>query len=181
MTFHMFSGLIQYKKLKLVSMSAIHEYHAISIFRKLLGADCEKCIIRGSRFHVPVTKTRNRAGWYETGEIKNMSVCYLDESNRPITEVMHREDDGIYNIEGWSHRYITFRGKRIYENPFPGMRANDDELAVADMLMRMKTYVETGEEFYSLRDGMQDVYLDVCMEKALTTGDVVVTEKQSWM
>lgn len=209
-----------------VNMSAIHEYHALSIFRKFLGIDCENCTIRGSRFHFPVTRTRNRAGWHETGEIitpqrdrvelvfengktafydfdkehyfspirgrswtiqgvrgeiRNMSVCYLDESNRPITEAMHREDDGIYNIEGWSHRCITFRGKRIYENPFPGIRANDDELAVADMLMRMKTYVEAGKEFYPLRDGLQDAYLDVCMERALTTGEVVVTQEQSWV
>ncbi len=208
-----------------INMSAIHGYHAVSIFRKFLGLDCENCVIRGRRFQFPVTKTRNRMGWHETGEIiypqrnrvelvfengktafydfdkeqyfspirsrnwniqgvrgeiKNMSVCYMDENNRPITEAMHREDDGIYNIDGWSHMYISFGGKRIYENPFPGIRVNDDELAVADMLMRMKRYVETGEEFYSLRSGLQDAYLDICMERALTEGVEVVTEKQSW-
>ena len=42
---------------------------------------------------------------------------------------MLREDDGVYNIDGWSHRYISFRGERIYENPFPGARINDDEIA----------------------------------------------------
>lgn len=209
-----------------VNMSAIHEYHALSIFRKFLGIKYENCTIRGSRFHFPVTRTRNRAGWHQTGEvitpqrdrvelvfengktafydfdkeqyfspirsrswniqgirgeIRNMSVCYLDEENRPITEAMHREDDGIYNIDGWSHSYISFRGQRIYENPFPGMRVNDDELAIADMLMRMKRYVETGEEFYPLREGLQDAYLDVCMEGALTTGETITTENQSWV
>lgn len=195
-----------------VNMSAIHGYHAISIFRKFLGLDCEACTIRGSRFKFPVTKTRDRAGWHQTGEIiystrdrvelvfengktaffdfdqeqyfspirsrswnvqgvrgevKDMSVCYLDENNQPITEAMHREDDGVYNIDGWSHMHITFRGKRIYDNLFPGMRINDDEIAVTDMMVRMKKYVETGEEFYPLRDGLQDAYLDFCMEEAL--------------
>ena len=51
---------------------------------------------------------------------------------------MHREDDGVYNIDGWSHRYISFRGERIYENPFPGARINDDEIAVTDLLAHMK-------------------------------------------
>lgn len=208
-----------------VNMSAIHGYHAVSIFRKWLGLDCENCTIRGSRFHFPVTKTRDRAGWHESGEviqptrdrvefvfengqtaffdfddehyfspirsrrwniqgisgeIQNMSVCYLDDRNRPVTEAMHREDDGVYNIDGWSHMYISFKGKRIYENPFLGMRINDDEIAVTDMMMRMKKYVETGEDFYPLRDGLQDAYLDFTMQKALETGEIIKTKQQSW-
>lgn len=208
-----------------VNMSAIHGYHAISIFRKFMGLDCENCMVRGSRFEFPVTKTRDRAGWHETGEvlqpkrdrvefvfengkiafydfddeqyfspirsrnwnvqgvrgeIRDTSVCYLDKSNRPVTEELHRVDDGVYNIDGWSHMHITFMGKRVYENPFPGMRINDDEIAVTDMMMRMKKYVETGEDFYPLRQGLQDAYLDFCMEKALCSGKKIKTESQEW-
>jgi len=94
---------------------------------------------------------------------------------------MHREDDGINNIDGWSHMYISFRGKRIYENPFPGMRINDDEIAIADMLVRMKKYVETGEDFYPLRSGLQDAYLDFMREEAVTTGKTIQTTSQSWV
>lgn len=209
-----------------VNMSAIHGYHAMSIFRKFLGLGFENCVIKGSRFQFPVTKTRDRSGWHETGEvlfttrdraemvfengktaffdfdkehyfspirsrrwniqgvrgeIQNNTVCYLDGRNRFVTEVMHREDDGINNIDGWSHMYISFRGERIYENPFPGIRCNDDEIAVTEMLLRMKRYVETGEEFYSLRDGLQDAYLDLMREKAVISGQEVRTEYQSWV
>ena len=209
-----------------VNMSAIHGYHAISIFRKFLGIGFENCEISGKKFQYPVMKTRDRAGWYQTGEmlsgnrdrvdfvfengktafydfdneqyfspirgrywnvqgekgeIWNTRVCYMDEENRPIVEEMHREDDGVYNIDGWSHLHISFKGKRVYENPFPGVRLNDDELAVADVLMHMKHYVETGEDFYSLREGLQDAYLDICKEQALETGEVVRTETQSWV
>ena len=208
-----------------VKMSAIHGYHAISIFRKFMGLGYENCTIRGTRFAFPVTKTRNRAGWHETGEIlkpkrdlvefvfdsgktafydfddeqyfspirsrswnvqgvrgeiKDMSVCYLDERNQPITEEMHRVDDGVNNIDGWSHMHITFAGKRIYDNPFQGMRINDDEIAITDMMVRMKKYVETGEDFYSLREGLQDAYLNFCMEEALESGEKIKTEDQSW-
>jgi len=208
-----------------VNMSAIHGYHAISIFRKFLGIDTEGCEIFGRKFSFPVTKTRDRSGWHQSGEIisprrervefvfengktafydfdaehyfspirsrswnvqgirgevRDMSVCYLDKNNQPITERLQREDDGVYNIDGWSHMYITFRGKRIYENPFPGMRMNDDEIAVADAMKRMKNYVETGEDFYPLRDGLQDAYLNFCMEEAMDSGKVVKTEAQGW-
>lgn len=208
-----------------VNMSAIHGYHAISIFRKWLGLGFENCTIRGTRFSFPVTKTRDRAGWHETGEIiypnrdrvelvfengktaffdfdhdqyfspirsrswnvqgvrgeiRDMSVCYLDNRNRPVMEQMHREDDGVNNIDGWSHMYISFKGERVYENPFSGMRINDDEIAITDMMVRMKRYVETGEEFYPLREGLQDAYIDFTMEEALISGNTICTESQSW-
>ena len=93
----------------------------------------------------------------------------------------NREDDGINNIDGWSHRFISFRGERIYENPFPGLRINDDEIAVTDLLVGMKRYVETGEDIYSLRDGLQDAYLDFIREEAITTGQRLTTTNQSWV
>lgn len=209
-----------------VNISAIHGYHAMSIFRNLLNLDCENCTIRGNRYQFPVTKTRDRDGWHETGEILmpkrdrvdmifenrktaffdfddehyfspirsrkwnvqgtrgeivNNTVCYLDSKNRPVTEKMHREDDGVNNIDGWSHMYISFRGERIYENPFPRMRINDDEIAITDMLVRMKKYVETGEDFYPLRSGLQDAYLDFMREEAVTTGKTIQTTAQSWV
>lgn len=208
-----------------VNISAIHGYHCMSIFRKFLGIGFENCTITGNRYQFPVTKTRDRAGWHETGEIlsttrdradfvfenektaffdfdgqhyfspirgrrwviqgsrgeiQNDTVCYLNAKNQVVTEKMHREDDGINNIDGFSHMYISFRGKRIYENPFYGLRINDDEIAVTDLLLGMKKYVESGEEVYSLRDGLQDAYLDFMREEAITTGKAVTTKKQSW-
>lgn len=208
-----------------VNMSAIHGYHAMSIFRKFLGVGFENCTISGKRYELPVTLTRNRAGWHETGEvisttrdradmvfengkiaffdfddehyfspirsrrwnvqgirgeIQNDTVCYMNEQHRPVTEKMYREDDGVNNIDGWSHMYISFKGERIYENPFPGLRINDDEIAVTDLLVGMKRYVETGEDIYSLRDGLQDAYLDFMREEAVTTGKTITTTSQSW-
>lgn len=209
-----------------VNISAIHGYHAMSIFRKFLGISFENCTIAGQRHHFPVTKTRDRAGWHaagevllstrdradivfengktaffdfdgehyfspirsrrwniqgDRGEIQNDTVCYLNAQNRAITEKLHREDDGINNIDGWSHMHISFRGNRIYENPFPGLRINDDEIAVSDLLMRMKNYLETGEDVYSLRDGLQDAYLALMCEEAITTGTSITTTTQSWV
>lgn len=115
------------------------------------------------------------------GEICGDQICYMDNQNQPVNEQMHREDDGIYNIDGWSHRYISFRGQRIYENPFPAARINDDEIAVTDLLDRMKRYVETGIEVYSLREGLQDAYLSFLMEDALKRpGCEICSEKQKW-
>lgn len=209
-----------------VSMSSIHGYHAISIFRKFLGIGMENCKISGKTYQFPVTKTRDRAGWHTSGEIlignraridiifengkaafydfddeqyfspirsrswviqgargevRGDQICYMDHQNRPVSEQMRREDDGVYNIDGWSHRYISFRGERIYENPFPGARINDDEIAVTDLLAHMKQYVETGKEFYPLREGLQDAYLSFLMDEAVKNpGKEIISTSQSW-
>ena len=79
------------------------------------------------------------------------------------------------------HRYISFRGERIYENPFPGARINDDEIAVTDLLAHMKQYVETGKEFYPLREGLQDAYLSFLMDEAVENpGKEIISTSQSW-
>ena len=115
------------------------------------------------------------------GEIQNDVVCYMNENNQPVTERMYREDDGVNNIDGWSHSYISFKGERIYENPFPGLRINDDEIAVTSLLVGMKNYLETGTDIYSLRDGLQDAYLDFMREEAVSSGKVIQTTNQSWV
>lgn len=43
--------------------------HAVSIFRKFLGICMENCKIQGRSYSFPVTKTRDRAGWHQTGEL----------------------------------------------------------------------------------------------------------------
>lgn len=209
-----------------MNMSAVHGYHAVSIFRKVLGVGFENCTICGKRYRFPVTRTRDRAGWHDTGElllpdrdrvelrfdggrtafydfsdeqyfspirsrswnvqgdrgeIRDTEVFLLNENNQLVRETMRREDDGVYNIDGWSHLWISLGKDRIYENPFAGARMNDDEIAVADVLCRMGTYVRTGTDVYPLREALQDAYLSFCMEEAAAEEKKIVTTYQSWV
>lgn len=52
-----------------VMLSALHGYHAISIFRKLLGIGYENCTIQGQRFWSEVIATNGRDGFDESGTI----------------------------------------------------------------------------------------------------------------
>ena len=65
-------------------------------------------------------------------------------------------DVGVNNNKEWAHRGIMFLESMVYENPFYPARLNDDEIAVASCLVAMKEYVETGKEFYPLREALQD-------------------------
>lgn len=114
------------------------------------------------------------------GEINDNTVRFLNASNQPVEQPMQRIDVGINNNSEWSHKGIMFLDKQVYQNPYYPARMNDDEIAVASCLSHMKTYVESGTEFYSLREALQDTYLSFMLEQAIETGETVKTETQSW-
>ena len=206
-------------------LSALHGYHAISIFRKILGIKYENCVIQGKKIWSEVTATNGRNGFDESGTItqedrdwafmqfengKNAfmdfegeqyfsqirtrrwnvrgvrgetnynTVRFLTASNQPIEQSLQRVDVGINNNSEWAHKGILFLDKQIYQNPFYPARMNDDEIAVASCLACMKNFTESGTEFYSLREALQDTYLSFMLEQAIETEKIVKTEKQLW-
>lgn len=211
-----------------VMLSALHGYHAVSMYRKLLGIGWENCTIQGKRFFADLTATNGRAGFdhsgkriraerdwasleFETenapktalfdfsgeqyfstirrrrwniqgsrGEVNDDWVSYLTGENQTARQEMRRLDIGLNNNSEWSHRGIMFGEHLVYENPFYPARMNDDEIAVASCLERMKKYVETGEEFYPLAEALQDTYLSFLLEEAVQSGKEIKSETQEW-
>lgn len=208
-----------------VSLSAIHDYHAVSIFRKFLGIGFENCTIQGKKFQFPVAATFDRGGYvtedkinladrkwgylqFENGktafqdfgneqyfspirtrrwniqgvygEITDMMVRTLNSEHLVAEQPLQRIDLGINNIAEWSHKATLYKGEAVYENPFYPARMNDDEIAMASCLVKMKEYAETGKEFYSLAEGMQDAYLAQMLDLAMATGETVHTQTQIW-
>lgn len=208
-----------------VSLSCLHGYHAVSMFRKLLGISFENCKIQGQKFWFDVTATNSRKGFdysgtvvkkdrdvstmvFENGkvafmdfsgeqyfspirtrrlniqgvrgEINDMTVRFLNQENITVTQEIRRNDVGVYNNKEWAHKELLFMDRVIYRNPYYPARLNDDEIAVASCLTRMKEYVETGKDFYPLKEAMQDTYLSFVMAKAIETGETLETETQIW-
>jgi hypothetical protein len=212
-------------KVSSVMLSALHGYHAVSMFRKILGIQYENCTIQGKKFYSEVTATNGREGFDESGtvipeerdwaymafengktafldfegeqyfslirtrrwnirgvrgEINDMTVRFLNEANQPMEQTINRIDVGLNNNSEWSHKGMAFLDKMIYRNPFYPARMNDDEIAVAACLSAMKMYVDTGRDFYALREALQDAYLSFVMEEAIRTGETVQTKTQPW-
>lgn len=208
-----------------IMLSALHGYHAVSIFRKCLGIGFENCTIQGKKFHFDITATNGREGFdysgkvvqtdrdwasmaFENGkaafmdfsgeqyfsqirtrrwnvqgsrgEINDTTVRFLNEQNVMVQQEMQRTDVGVNNNSEWSHKGYLFLDKQIYNNIYYPARMNDDEIAVASCLTKMKEYVDTGKEFYSLAEALQDTYLSFCLEEALQTEETMQTETQIW-
>lgn len=115
------------------------------------------------------------------GEIDDLEVRYLTEENIPVQAPLRRVDIGVYNNQGWDHQGIMLNETYLYKNPFPMARLNDDEIAVATCMYKMKAYIEEGVEFYSFKDALQDAYISIKMSEAIRkSGEQVETSTQSW-
>lgn len=212
-------------EVQMTMLSAVHGYHAMNLFRKIMGIGFENCRIHGESFSTDFIKTEDRAGFdysgqmlhtqrelasleFENGktaiydfmgeqynsvirtrrlniqgtrgEINDFTVRFLNGQNEGMEETIRRIDRGVLGNSGWHHLGMQFADRFIYRNPFPGVRMNDDEIAVAQCLVLMKQYLETGEAFSSLRDALQDTYLSFVMEKCVRERTTITTKSQEW-
>lgn len=214
-----------------LNFSMLHDYHAISVARKLFRAGFSEVSISAQCYYFPVTATCGRSGmtdsqhvstdslrkvaafcfaggnvlFYdfcndqyfnyintrhmrvqgEQGEVCDMKVNYLTPDGTPVTSELHRIDTGLNsNLEGYFHRGIMLDGRFLYKSPFSqytAARLNDDELATAECMLKMKEYIESGKEFYPLEEALQDTYLSLLMDRSIAEKVTVRSEKQPWM
>lgn len=116
------------------------------------------------------------------GEIDDLEVRYLTDKNLPVMQKLHRIDLGTYNNQEWTHYGIMLGEEFLYRNPFVNARVNDDEIAVASCLQKMKGYLENEEEFYSLREALQDMYICLMMEEAVRhPNEIQQMQMQEWV
>ena len=135
----------------------------------------------GIQYHTFI-RTRHVNIQGDRGEIDDLTLRYLNAETLPITDRLVRRDFGPYNNNPMSHFGIMLGDRYLYRNPFSYARLNDDEIAIATCLVRMKRMLE-GEktEAYSLARAMQDAYIALEMEKALASpGITIQTETQPW-
>ncbi len=208
-----------------MSLSALHGYHAVSIFRQFLNVGFEDVTITGKRYNFPLQQTDSRDGivkngeilpaqrdivqfefesgkvaffdfsgtqyhsgirtrnWNiqgERGEINDNTIRYINTDGDVITEKLSRVDRGINDNPTLSHQHISLGGKVVYQNPFLYKSMNDDEIAVASIMQGMAQYIQTGQDIYSLRNGLQDAKIAVAMENVLKTGQAIKVSDLPW-
>lgn len=210
-----------------ITISALHDYHAVNVIRHYLGTGFEPCTIYATSHNFDVTETRSRKGdiydgkirqWYRIhgtvefesgkvgyydfssvqyltyirtrqlnvqgvrGEIDDLEIRYLQDDNTPVKSSLDRIDLGQYNNYEWSHKGMMLDGEYLYKNPFANARINDDEIAIATCMYKMKDYIENGTEFYPLADALQDTYIANLIRKSAEKPlEIIKTEKKAWM
>ena len=115
------------------------------------------------------------------GEIDDLTIRYLTGENIPVTVDLNRIDLGVYGNQEWSHFALMLGERFLYRSPFPNARLNDDEIAVGSLLLGMQEYLETGKDIYSLANALQDMYLNLELERAYANPcQVIQSSTQPW-
>ena len=184
-----------------VDLSVAHDYHAVSLIRRILGTGFENASFIGKRFSFPVLETACRDGIVTDGAVQKKDRIRLDiefESGRvgfydfsPVqyhslirglscrvqgTKGEIRDGMAVYMEQG---RQI--QKTLVWENPLASYGLSEDETAIARMLTGMKTYIDTGKEVYPLREALQDAYFSILMDRALLHPyEMIHSETQMW-
>ena len=117
----------------------------------------------------------------ERGEINQTRVRHVLDFRTPMEFDLQRLEAGQNgNMEGCFHKGIIGGGRWWYENPFPGARLADDELAVATALAKMSDYARDGKDFYPLAEASHDQYLSLMMERAISEGATIEANALAW-
>ncbi len=115
------------------------------------------------------------------GEIIDDRVSYLQDPTTPIYHSFLRHEGGQNgNHEGLHLKAIQLGASWVYTNQFAPARLSDEELAMATCLVKMRDYLATGEDFYSLGEACQDQYLALSVRAAIESGNRIVTQPQIW-
>ena len=117
-----------------------------------------------------------------SGELADDQVIRLGDPTTPVTSpLVHRRTGIDLNLEGNELDHISFDGRVVYRNPFPGARFSEDDLAVASLLERTGAWARgEGPEPYPLAEGLQDHLLSVAIQDAATSGLEVRTGHEAW-
>ena len=170
-----------------LTISVMHDYHAASVIRRMLGTGLEDVAITGKTFSMKVTDTRTRYEVLTEGRVvekeeKHLIMEYADGKTAFYDFMSDQYRSPIRN------RYINLRGTRgeiindtVYyldkdnlaackkldiTNPYGYAGLSEDEAAITEILLGMKEYVDKGKEVYPMNEALYDAYMGILMCEA---------------
>lgn len=114
--------------------TAIYDYNGEQYFSPIRR---DRLLIRGTR-----------------GEINNNTVRYFNSEGKLTEGEIVLKTAGL--LEGFYNDRIVLFDKILYDFPFKKARLSEEEAAIAQCLIGMKNYIDTGEEFYSYKKAYED-------------------------
>jgi len=196
-----------------VSLSMAHDYHGISLIRRMLQPTAPMSLrldsMCGEKYSFPITETDSRYGAITDGRVKqadrnvitlrftNGKVAFYDFSGVQYHSFIRARHVNVQGRDGeWNDTYIRYVDenhiphteklkaclhpeyqclyteelKRQSENwqPFISMDNEQDEYAIASMMYDMREYIAGGKEVYPMAEALEDAYLYLLMQEAIT-------------
>jgi predicted dehydrogenase len=116
------------------------------------------------------------------GEISNDAIVRLADPRTVLESSIARRQTGWdLNLEGFELDHLSFEGRVLYRNPFPGFPLSDEDLATATLLVQMARWSRgQGPAPYPLADGCQDHAIGLAIQAAAQHGGPVSVAGEPW-
>jgi predicted dehydrogenase len=117
-----------------------------------------------------------------TGELRDQEVVRLAADRTIIRSAIVRRQTGYdLDLDGFDTDHLTFGSEVLYRNPFQGRRWNDEEIAIATLLLDTAAWVAgSGPEPYPLADGIQDHCIALAIEEAADRDTTTLVPDEPW-
>ncbi len=129
-----------------VMLSALHGYHAVSMFRKLLGIGYENCSIKGWNFSFDVTATNSRKGFDYSGRIitadRTVSVMEFENGKTAFFDFSGEQYFSLIRTRRWN-----VQGIKGEINDDTVRFLTEKNLPVEQILKRMDVGVNNNKEW----------------------------------
>ena len=124
----------QIKIYQFKNATAIYDYNMEQYFSPIRK---ERILVRGTK-----------------GEIENDQIRYLNSDNKAVCSDIKTVMSGL--LDGFYIDKITFEDKTLFEFPFKEARLSEEEIAIAQCLIKMDDYIKTGKVLYTYKRAYED-------------------------
>jgi predicted dehydrogenase len=116
------------------------------------------------------------------GEISDDAVVrWIDPLTVVEAPIIRRQTGWDMNLEGFQLDHLSWEGRVVYRNSFPGLRLSDEDIATANLMLRTAAWARgDGPPPYPLAEGSQDHAIALAMQESARTGQPVAVKGEPW-
>lgn len=160
-----------------MSLSALHGYHAVSIFRKMLGTGFRPCTIQGRRYQFPVIGTNGRAGLDTSGTTKmaDRDMAVLEFDNKKVAFLDFTGEQYFSHIRT---RRLNIQGLKGEINDMEIRYLNENNRGVTETLHRLDAgiYNNSGWSHEGIMLGREFLYQNPFYGAKLNDDEIAVAD-----
>jgi predicted dehydrogenase len=116
------------------------------------------------------------------GELVDDAVVRMTGPRTIVRSPLVRRQTGYdLDLDAFDTDHISLGDEILFRNPFPGLRLNDEEVAIATLLLATAGWADgDGPPPYPLAEGCQDHLLGLALGEAVASGEPVRTTVEAW-